>query len=129
MNKITGEKITVIGGQDYILRYTWKALAEIEEKYGEKPNLFNPEVIATVAAAGLRGNHPEMTAEEIMRLSPPLMPLVRDVQTALQWAYFGAEGVPGDDGKDVKKNHPAGGLWQRITTRYLSAFRPSNFGA
>lgn len=129
MNKTTGEKIVVIGGQDYILRYTWKALSEIEEKYGDKPNLFNPEVLSIVAGAGLRDRHPEMTAGEIMRLSPPLMPLVRDVQTAIQWAYFGAESVPPDDGKSVKKNLQAGGLWRRFVMRFLSAFHQSSFGA
>lgn len=127
MNKITGEKTVVIGGQDYILRYTWKALAEVEEKYGDKPNLFNPEVIAYVAAAGMRDRHPEMTADEIMRLSPPLIPFARDVQLALQWAYFGAEAIPKDDAP-VKKNRPAGGLWRRIVTLLRRAFRRPNSG-
>ena len=128
MNKITGEKIVVIGGQDYVLKYTWKALSEIEEKYGDKPNLFSPEVLSIVACAGLRDRHPEMTAGEIMRLSPPLMPFVRDVQMALQWAYFGAEAIPPDDGEPVKKNLQAGGLWRRFITRCQSVCHPSNFG-
>lgn len=29
-----------------------------------------------------------------MELSPPLVPLARDVQLALQWAYSGAEAIP-----------------------------------
>ena len=128
MNKITGEKTVVIGGQGYTMRYTWKALAEVEEKYGDKPNLFNPEVIACVASAGMRDRHPEMTAEEIMRLSPPLIPFARDVQLALQWAYFGAEAIPKDDDAPVKKNRPAGGLWRRFVTLLRRAFPRRNSG-
>jgi len=119
MNPVTGQKIIVVGGEPLTLRFTWAALAEIEHKYGDNPNLFDPEIVATVAAAGLREKHPDITAERIMQLSPPLMPFMRDVQQALRWAYFGAEPTPEAVPDAVKKN-PSGGGWLR---RFVRPFR------
>lgn len=115
MNPITGEKVITINGERLTLRYTWKAIAEIEARYGDVPDLFKPETVADVAAAGLREKHPEYTAERIMELSPPLVPLARDVQLALQWAYFGAEAIP--EKQEVKKNRSTGGWWRRLWKR------------
>jgi hypothetical protein len=116
MNPVTGEKKIIINGVPYVMKFTWKALSEIEQRHGDKPDLFNAEIVADVAAAGLRERHPEMTAEVLMNLSPPLAPFIRDVQQALQWAYFGPEAIPADKG--VKKNRPAAGLWRRIARRF-----------
>jgi hypothetical protein len=109
MNPITGEKIITINGERL-------AIAEIEARYGDVPDLFKPETVADVAAAGLREKHPEYTAERIMELSPPLVPLARDVQLALRWAYFGAEEIP-DGSSEVKKNRSTGGWWRRLWKR------------
>jgi len=113
---ITGLKVTEIYGKSYRLRYTWAALAEVAGKYGDSPNLFDPETVAFVGSAGMRENHPDMTAEKIMELSPPLIPFANDVQQALQWAYFGDKGVP-DDG-DVKKKPILTGWFSRIKTLF-----------
>jgi hypothetical protein len=112
MNPITGEKAISINGEKYTLRYTWKALSEIEAKHGDNPNLFSPDVVADVAAAGLRNKHPEMTAERIKELSPPLVPFAKSIQQALQWAYFGNESIA-TNADGVKKNPLTGGLWMR----------------
>ena len=117
MNLITGEKKITINGSEYILRFTWKALAEMEKAHGDNPNLFNPEIIASVASSGMRSKHPDMTPEKIMELSPPLMPFAKAVQEAIQWAYFGAEAIPKDT-EDVKKNPQRAGLWQRIKSLF-----------
>ena len=103
MNVLTGEKMIHIGGHEHVLKFTWRALSEIEQKYGDRPNLFDPDVIAVIAAIGLRDRHPEMTAERIMDVSPPLVPFAKAVQTAIQWAYFGPEGIPNDEDRSVKK--------------------------
>ena len=116
MNRITGEKKVTINGQGYVMRFTWRALAEIEAEYGDNPNLLKPEIVASVASAGLRERHPDMTPEKIMELSPPLMPFARDVQTAIQWAYFGTEPIPQTSAGEVKKNRLAGML-SRLTKR------------
>jgi len=117
MNPVTGEKIITINGQAYTLRFTWRALSEIEAKYGDSPNLFNTEVLAAVAASGFRDKHPDMTAERIMELSPPVMPFCVAVREAIQWAYFGAEAIPNAEAeKEVKKNRLAA-MWSRLTGR------------
>ena len=118
MNPITGEKKIAIAGEEYILRYDWRALSEVVARHGDAPNMMNPEVIASVAAIGLARRYPEITAERIMELSPPLVPFAHAVQTAIQWAYFGAE-KPGD----VKKKNapPKAGLWRRIKQRFAKA--------
>jgi len=117
---ITGTKVTTIEGKPYYLRYTWAVLAEVNEKYGDSPNLFDPETVAFVGSAGLRKKHPEMTPEKIMELSPPLIPFANDVQQALQWAYFGDKGVPEDE--DVKKKQNPTGWIRRIKMRLLRVF-------
>lgn len=117
---ITGLKITTIEGKPYYLRYSWAALAEVAGKYGDNPNLFDPETVAFVGSAGLRERHPEMTPEKIMELSPPLIPFANDVQQALTWAYFGDQGVPKEEG-DVKKKRTLTGWLVRTGRRLLRA--------
>jgi len=117
MNPITGEHDITIAGKPYVLRYDWAALSEVEAAHGQAPDLFSPDVVASVAAAGLKRKHPEMTAERIKELSPPLVPLAHAVQTALQWAYFGDEGIPDDVAGD-KKKATRGGLFGRIKTLF-----------
>ena len=114
---ITGMKRIDIDGKSYSLRYTWAVLAEVAEKYGDSPNLFQPETVAFVGSVGMREKYPEMTPEKLMELSPPLIPFANDVQQALSWAYFGDQGVPEDDG--VKKKRTLTG-WIRHIGRRLS---------
>ena len=116
MNRITGEKNVIINGQGYVMRFTWRALAEIEAKYGDNPNLFSADVLSHVGSAGLRDSHPEMTPEKIMDMSPPLMPFCVAVKEAIQWAYFGAEQIPRAESPadSVKKNRLAGMLSRLI---------------
>jgi hypothetical protein len=116
MNRITGEKKVTINGQGYVMRFTWRALAEIEAEYGDNPNLFNADVLSKVGAAGLRDKYPDMTPERLMDLSPPLMPFCAAVKEAIQWAYFGAEPMPQTSTGDVKKNRLVGML-SRLTKR------------
>lgn len=113
-NPTTGHRSVELDGKHLIMRFNWQAIAEIEANYGDNPNLFEIDIIANVAAAGLREHHPEYTAERILQLSPPLIPFVRAVQDALQIAYFGAEAVPEDAPAEVKKNRVMGGLSRLI---------------
>ncbi len=122
---ITGIKETTINGKPYFLRYTWSVLAEVSKKYGESPDLFDPDTVAFVGAAGLRERHPEMTPEKIMEISPPLIPFANDVQQALQWAYFGDEGVPESD---VKKKQTLTGSLSHIVRRLFRVFHRRSSG-
>lgn len=128
MNPVTGEKAIEINGKRYILRYTWRALAEIESKHGENPSLFNPETLASVAEAGLRKHHPELTAEAIMELSPPVVPFAMAVQEAIRWANFGPEGLPKQAATEKKSLLSAVGFWQRIKRLFRKECRQQNFG-
>lgn len=114
---ITGTKRVDIDGKAYYLRFTWAALAEVAGKYGDNPDLFQPETVAFVASAGMREKHPEMAPEKIMELSPPLVPFANAVQQALTWAYFGDQGIP--EGDDVKKKQTLIGWVKRIVRRCL----------
>ncbi|MFA5671762.1 MAG: hypothetical protein WC922_04845 [Synergistaceae bacterium] len=113
---IEGTKRVKIDGKSYPLRFNWKALAEIADKYGDSPNLFEPETVAFVGSAGMREKHQEMTPEKIMELSPPLIPFANDVQEALKFAYFGDAPIPEGD---VKKKRTLTGWIRRIARRWL----------
>ena len=120
MNPITGEKRIAIAGKDYLLRYTWRAIAEVESKFGANPNLFDPETLAAVAEAGLRTNHPEMTAEKIMDLSPPIAPFAIAVQEAFKWACFGSE-AQGEALKKKGQRLADRGWWSRLKSMFSKA--------
>lgn len=116
MNKITGTVDVQIDGQVYPLRYTWECLAAIEDAHGSNPNLFDVETVASVAAIGFQATHPELTAGHIKELSPPLLPFAKRVQQALEFAYFGPEGMPEEE--EVKKKLTRRiGLFSRIARR------------
>jgi len=117
MNPITGEGKVEIAGQEYTIRFDWSCLAEIETAHGNDPNLFNPDVVASVAAIGLKKYHPEMTADKIKELSPPLIPFAKEVQLAMKYAYFGNDPIPESNKTEKKSNQQRGGLWQRIKQR------------
>ena len=112
MNPITGAAEVEIAGEKYTIRFDWSCLAEIESTHGDNPNLFNPDIVASVAAIGMKKYHPELTAAKILELSPPLIPFATAVQKAMQYAYFGAESIPKDDQK--KNVQKKGGLSKRI---------------
>jgi hypothetical protein len=112
MNPITGLAEVDICGEKYSIRFDWEALAAVTSEHGDAPNLFSPEIVASVASIGMRKHHPDMTAAKIRELSPPLVPFAHAVQQALQWAYFGAEDLPEDEVQ--KKSQPMGGWWRRI---------------
>mgnify|MGYP002682376639 CR=1 FL=1 len=57
-----------IGGHDYVLKFTWRALSEIEQKYGDSPNLFDPDVIAVIAAV-------DLVSAGLIVLTIPLIPI------------------------------------------------------
>jgi len=96
MSKIDGNFKIEIAGNPYTMRFDWQALSEVETAHGDTPNLFNSEVVASVASFGLIRNHPELTKGRIIELSPPLVPFIKSVQQALNWAYFGKDTIPED---------------------------------
>lgn len=104
MNALTGEVDIELSGKVYSLRFDWESLAAIEAAHGDNPNLFDCDTVASVAAIGFRRSYPELTAEKIKELSPPLIPFAQKIQQALRWSYFGEEIIPDDRDEEVKKN-------------------------
>ena len=131
MNPVTGEKQVDINGSKYVLRFDWKAIAEMEHKYGEAPNMLDTDVVAGIAEIGFRRAHPDMTADKIIDQSPPLVPFAKAVQDALQWAYFGPEAVPDTPKDEGKKKAPraAAGLWMRLKGLFRRGSAPSSSGS
>lgn len=119
-NPVTGHREIEIDGKRYTLRYTWRALAAIEHKHGDNPNLFNPEVLADIASAGI---YPALTAEQILDLSPPRITVAMAVQEAIRWANFGPEGPPEVKlpATEKKSLHPAVGFWHRFRKLFRGA--------
>jgi hypothetical protein len=113
INKITGVSEVELGGETYSIKFDWDALSAIKDKYGDAPNMFDASVVADVAAIGMAKHHPDITAEKIKDISPPLIPFADAVQTALQYAYFGAEAIPKEDTEE-KKTSALTGWWNRI---------------
>jgi hypothetical protein len=125
MNPVTGEAQVDIGGTLYTVRFDWAAIGTVTAAHGDSINWFSPAVVASVAAAGMRRSHPDMTAARIMELSPPLVPFSLAVQQAFQWAYFGNEEVP-DDGQ--KKSPKRTGWWRRFAQRVVTALTRKRSG-
>jgi len=106
-----GVKYVTIDGERLALRFTWKALAAIEQEFGENPNLFDAAILARFLELGI--DQPAWTAERIISLSPPMLPMVKAVQEAIQFAYFGNEAPAGDEAE--KKSRLLGaGLLRRM---------------
>jgi len=107
-NKYSGMVGVRIGDKDYSLFYNWEALAKIKSTYGSSiiRDLYSaeePAKLADVVSIGLSHKHPEMTPELIIKLSPPIMPLIMAVDKAMAYAYFGNElpDVPEEDKKKL----------------------------
>jgi len=119
-NKLLGLVRFKIGQSVYTLQYTWEELAELESVYGAAgPQLGDMDILADVAAVGLRRRHPELDKAAIKKLSPPVFVLHGAVNKALRYAYYGDENpdtVVSDIAGSKKKRHPL-----RKFMRWLSA--------
>jgi hypothetical protein len=132
MSALTGECPVDMAGQTYILRFTWAAVAEVHGAYGDDPKLDDLATLAAVGAAGLREHHPEMTAERIAQLSPPVFPFRLAVEQAWRFAFFGPEGVEGLEARvreGSKAGPPAGGSPRPTRWPWKRASTPKHSGA
>jgi hypothetical protein len=96
MNKYAGETDILIGDKKCTLVFNWRAIAEIHSTLGKDfiadlQNNVNPATIADVLLIGLKKLNPEVTREQILDASPPLLQTVQTVAEAIGFAYFGAE--------------------------------------
>jgi hypothetical protein len=106
-----------------VLVFDWRALSIIRSEIGQgglehAMTGTDLEMLAKVISAGLRRNHgEEWPAEKIMELSPPLLPAVKAIETAINLAYWGPKGVP-----DIPEENPPNPpktrlqrLWRQLT--------------
>lgn len=107
MNKYTGEITIKIVGKDYPVCFNWRALSKVKSLFTDAiwSNLqgADPEKLAEILEIGI--DNPEVTKEFILDASPPLISVVKVLDQAVGFAYFGPDGVPEatDQSDDNKK--------------------------
>lgn len=103
-NPITGDYEIVLGGKKYQLHYGFKAISQLIADCGAAvlEDLFkdpHPSTVAKMIVAGLQDNYPAghpdaLTFDQIVELSPPIIPSLKIVDRALSLAYWGPDGPP-----------------------------------
>jgi len=95
-----------ICGKTVQLKYDWAVLSQIITKHGAEvlASIFiaTPAQIADMVVIGAPGAG--LTTEDIMKASPPLMPIMKAIDTAIGFAYFGPEGPPKKSADDKKNS-------------------------
>lgn len=95
MNKYKGEYDIKIQGEVYKVTFTWNALSKIFSKYDEKilDNIAGskPEILADILAIGLQENHPDVTADWVIKSRVPFIPSIQAIQGALMYGLYGDE--------------------------------------
>lgn len=107
-NPYFGELKVSIGGRDATLTYDWLAISEAQGRYGNEAldgvsAALDPKIIAGLLEIGFKKHNPELSAEEIIRLSPPLVHAVKWISDALMLAFLGPEGLPKSKADSAEK--------------------------
>ena len=126
-NPLKGEGAILLDGKSYPLRFTWSALAELQEKYPSGFNTAHTDVLADMISWGVRHVAPELTPEKIMDLCPPLLPAIEAVNHALMLAYYGPDGPPKTEGENPPKA-PLNGSGGAETSLSASEFEAKSSG-
>lgn len=92
-----------IDGTTYVLHYDWLAIKRLRDSLGmdfeiaiaEAETDFDMEVIAEVVSIGLALHHADGPGkDDIMRMSPPVISVVKAVTAALNLAFHGSREAP-----------------------------------
>lgn len=109
MSAHTGDVYLDLGGVNYTLRFDWRALSKVKTQYGDEAILRlldqTPETIAGMLVCALERNHPEITLDKILDVSPPITPVLQAIDKALSYAYFGPDGPPDSSDSGVKQTN------------------------
>lgn len=105
-NAYTGDVEIVLSGKVHTLKIDWAAIARLKTEMGDgvlKTMLDSPDpaVLSKITAIALDHHHTGVTADDIMKASPPMYPLIKALDQALAYTYFGTQGVD-----ESKKNPP-----------------------
>lgn len=92
MNKYTGT-VDFFGKK---MQFTWGAISELKSRFSDfKPediqNLNDLDKIAEIIAIGLKAHNPDITKDDIINMSPPLIKAVNILDSALVVAYLGTD--------------------------------------
>lgn len=109
-NKYMGEAPLVLDGKTHSVVFDYAAIAEAQEKLGTEA-LVKIGVLGSLAvremcelaAIGLKKHHPNVTADDLMRLSPPIAHMRKACDDALTYAFFGAEALRPEKKEGAKK--------------------------
>jgi len=121
-NPIAGTVPVVLKGKEYTLQFTWAAVAQVIQEYGQDRDLFDPAILASVCATGLQAHHPGMTAKDVQD-GAPISKVMAAVTRALHVAYFGEAEAPAEAGEDPPENPP--GTGRRANRKAPSAPSPA----
>ncbi|HKJ75400.1 MAG TPA: hypothetical protein VKA19_14900 [Alphaproteobacteria bacterium] len=115
-NKYRGETPVKIGRKTYKLAYDWNAIATLRSQFGadyfdklaKAADESDVRFLAEVIAVGLRKHHDKPpTPDEVISASPPIIPMIEAINTALTAANWGPDGPPEEDGsQNPPKNLP-----------------------
>lgn len=101
-NKLRGTVTLDVHGEALTFCYTWDALIQYHEAWGDKSiNLQDPATLLQFAILGLHAHHPGLTIDKLKAMQPPLLPLLKTAQRAHTLAYVGY-----DDGEDADPRKP-----------------------
>lgn len=111
-NPFRGTVVVEIGGAKAVLRYDWEAIAQVQTELGEEFDLQQLQTLERFAELGFSRLNPEITAEHLRRVSPPVLPLLKACQEAYSLAYFGSTGPPEEEAEtEAKKKRQ---LYERL---------------
>lgn len=96
-NPYRGEVVLRYAGQSRIVRYSWSALVRLRSELGEDFDMaamramasFDMPAVAKLLAIGLEEHWPNVTADDVMRESPPIAPVADAVRRALHYSFNG----------------------------------------
>ena len=102
VNAHRGEVSLEIAGKARTVVYDWDALARLkvalgpdyDEKIAQAGLTLDLEPLATALAIGLARDWPDVTAEKLKALSPPVIEVTDAIGTALTRAFYGEAEVP-----------------------------------
>ncbi len=104
-NSYRGDVALKIGGKQYTLKYDWTAVVQLKTEFGKEFDMevslaiteMDLPVLAKILAIGLECYQlGKFTDQDILSLSPPIVPIIGAIQKAISCAYYGEGEAPSD---------------------------------
>ena len=96
MSRHAGEHTLEINGKKLKLFFSWKTVGEAQDALGieavaklSRIGALHPEEIAKLLKIGLSKHHPDISEEDIMEMSLPIVPVLAALDQAIAPAYYG----------------------------------------